>query len=327
MWASQLLTLNVADRIRSDIISDFTLVPNYDRVERIELVMFNCPEKGISVQTINVLTSSSLSEATLSLRTYKLLITSCDSLVRVCITQFTNQSDSVIYLRFIPPTGSTWAHLAEVVFHGRGSMCPPDAIITTLITDTTTLVSTTPQPATTTLDATSDATSAQPPSSPAPSPSSTTIIIVIVSISCVVLLIVCLLAAVLILWRCYYVKHHNTSQLTADGEGHTHSHTQPVTLCEETGQVYYSTVQEVVPQDPEDMYSHISRNNAANKNPLTSGAEFGEYSTLFNENILEVQPGQEGNGRAVDQMAQDDKKAVHTCENDTLVDQLYAQVD
>jgi hypothetical protein len=38
----------------------------------------------------------------------------------------------------------------------------------------------------------------------------------------VVLLIVCLLAAVLFLWRCYYVKHHkyNTSQHTAEGEGH-----------------------------------------------------------------------------------------------------------
>jgi ribonucleotide reductase alpha subunit len=76
------------------------------------------------------------------------------------------------------------------------------------------------------------------------------------------------------------------------------------------------------------MYSHISRNSAANKKPLTSGAEFGEYSTLFNENRLEVQPGlniEREEGRST--VAQDDKKAVHTRESDTPVDQLYAQVD
>jgi hypothetical protein len=75
------------------------------------------------------------------------------------------------------------------------------------------------------------------------------------------------------------------------------------------------------------MYSHISRNSAANKKPLTSGAEFGEYSTLFHQNIPEAQPRREGSGRAVDQITQDDKKAVHTQEGDTPVDQLYAQVD
>ena len=59
----------------------------------------------------------------------------------------------------------------------------------------------------------------------------------------------------------YYVKHHkhNTSHHPAVGEGHinTHSHPPPVTLCEETGQVYYSTPQEVVPQESNDTYSHI----------------------------------------------------------------------
>jgi hypothetical protein len=129
MWASQLLTLNITVLSRSDIISDFTSVPNYAGVERIELVMFNCPDKGISVQTINILTSSSLSDSTSLLLSVNEPITSCDSLVRVCLSQLITQP--VIYLRFSPPPGSTWAYLAEVEFYGSSSTCQPDTIIST----------------------------------------------------------------------------------------------------------------------------------------------------------------------------------------------------
>jgi hypothetical protein len=137
MWASQLLTMNVTVANRRYIISDFISVPNYDRVERIELVMFNCPEKGISVQTINIFASSSLSAELSSLVSSNILITSCDSLVRVCISQFTTQP--VIYLWFTPPPRATWAFLAEVEFYPRGSTCQPDTIITTPTTTTTTM--------------------------------------------------------------------------------------------------------------------------------------------------------------------------------------------
>jgi hypothetical protein len=293
MWASQLLTLQTTDVARRDIISDFTSLPTYVGVQRIELMMLNCPEKGISVQTINILSAPSLSESPSLFGTLNVLITSCDSLVRVCIPQSTTQP--VIYVRFIPPPGSTWAHLAEVEFHDSDSMCPPDALTTAPPQVATTLVGIT---------------------HPTPT-SSATIVIAVVSASCVVLLIVCLLAAVLILWRCYYVKYHQNNT-TAEGEGHTHSHTQPVTLSEETGQVYYSTAQEVAPQDSEDMYSHISRNSAAKEQPVSSSAGFREYSTLFYDEC----------GIKADQAVQDDrKKAVRTCEGDMPVDQLYAQVD
>jgi hypothetical protein len=129
MWASQLLTFNVTVPSRRDIISDFTLDPTYVGVERIELVMFNCPEKGISVQTIEALASSSLSAGLSSLGFSNVLIASCDSLVRVCISQFTTQP--VIYLRFNPTPGFTWAFLAEVEFYGQGSTCQPDTILST----------------------------------------------------------------------------------------------------------------------------------------------------------------------------------------------------
>ena len=124
------------------------------------------------------------------------------------------------------------------------------------------------------------------------SSSSSITVIISASIGCVVLLIVCLLAAVLILWRCYYVKHHkhNTSHHPAVGEGHvnTHSHPPPVTLCEETGQVYYSTPQEVVPQESNDTYSHahqdtITGRGASKKSrgdTVAEDVEMGGYSML-----------------------------------------------
>jgi hypothetical protein len=127
MWASQLFTLQATVFSRREVIMDFTSVPNYEAVWAIELVMFNCPEKGISVQTITIL-SAPLSLSTLGAFNVP-NITSCDSLVRVCIPVST--TDPVIALRFNPPPGSTWVHLAEVEFYGNGSTCPSDTITTT----------------------------------------------------------------------------------------------------------------------------------------------------------------------------------------------------
>ena len=47
-WASQLLTLRPFDG-NSEITFEFTGSPN---IERVEVVMFNCPQWGIGVQTI-----------------------------------------------------------------------------------------------------------------------------------------------------------------------------------------------------------------------------------------------------------------------------------
>ena len=48
MWASQLLTMNNT----TDITFDFQATPGYVGVARVEVVMFNCPEWGISVDEI-----------------------------------------------------------------------------------------------------------------------------------------------------------------------------------------------------------------------------------------------------------------------------------
>ncbi len=52
MWASQLLTINIESDSyitdETDITFEFQVTPDYVRVERVEPVMFNCPEWGIS---------------------------------------------------------------------------------------------------------------------------------------------------------------------------------------------------------------------------------------------------------------------------------------
>ena len=129
MWASQLLTLETSNEF---IVSELTVV-----VERIEFVMFNCPEWGISTQVIRLFTATSTSGNISPPQTFNVpTITSCDSLVRTCISQIIQQP--VIYLEFNPPPDSTWTHLAEVTFYSTGT-CPPDTIIPSLpLSDDTT---------------------------------------------------------------------------------------------------------------------------------------------------------------------------------------------
>ena len=143
MWADQLLTLSTTNQVRRDITFDFIATPGFIGVVRVQLVIFNCPERGISVQTVRLLTASSLSGDRSVVGTFNVPnITSCDSLVRICISQ--NIEQPVIALEFIPSPGSNWTHLAEVTFYGSGS-CPPDTITTASPPDTTTP----PQPRTT----------------------------------------------------------------------------------------------------------------------------------------------------------------------------------
>ena len=294
----QLLPLQLHNPAGEGIISIFTNTPNYEGVERVELAMFNCPEWGTEVQNIRLLASTSVPARSV-VGTFSPNITSCDSLVKV----FTHIKDlqmdhiitePVIRLLFIPASGSNRTYLAEVGFYGDDS---PETIVTAVTippTDTTmppppTMYTTALQPLDNTTTPPPD-NNTPPPLDIAPSiPSSSPITAIAASIGCVVLLIVCLLAAVLILWRCYYVKHNN-SHHPAVGEGHinTHSHPPPVTLCEETGQVYYSTTQEVVPQESNDTYSHIHHDTITGRgaskksreDTVAEDMEMGGYSLL-----------------------------------------------
>ena len=153
------------------------------------------------------------------------------------------------------------------------------------------------------------------------------------------------------------------------GEGHanTHSHPPPVTLCEETGQVYYSTPQEVVSQESNDTHSHTHHDTntgsgaskKSRENTVTENVEMGGYSMLSygdrpqdggldnqNEEILLMPAKQDKKSEVIGDdglhamsvyqpCTKVDKKKekdgdtthLHTPEADTPVDQLYAQVD
>ena len=139
MWANQLLTINTTANTVNYITFDFT---NTSGVRRVEVVMFNCPEWGISVTTIFLFSATSTSGS----RTYVTGISptsnSCDSLVRVCISHNVSSTRPVLNLVFTVPSTSNWVHLAEVTFYASSSTCPPDTIITPLTTTPPTTQST-----------------------------------------------------------------------------------------------------------------------------------------------------------------------------------------
>ena len=151
MWASQLLTINTTTNT-AEITFDFTNTPDYTGVERVEAVMFNCPEWGISVRNIAFFSASSISGTGRFLTSIFPTTTSCDSLVRVCISHNVSSIRSLLTLVFTLPSTSNLVHLAEVTFYASGSTCLPDTITTPLTINSTT--ASFPIPTTTALNST-----------------------------------------------------------------------------------------------------------------------------------------------------------------------------
>ena len=127
MWASQLLTIQTT-RSLTTVIFDFNDTPGYDRVERVEVVMFNCPQWGIASTFINLLGATARGRlfSVFGLTSVSSL-TSCDSFVRVCLSAPVSQP--LIGLQFTLDQDSDWMHLAEVTFYARNSTCPPNVIL------------------------------------------------------------------------------------------------------------------------------------------------------------------------------------------------------
>ena len=119
MWASQLLTINTTAN-PAKITLDFTTTPDYTGVYTgvgiVEMVMFNCPEWGISIKTISLFSATSVSGSRTFLTTILPTTTSCDSLVRVCVS-YRKSIPPVLVLVFNGFSTSKWAHLAEVNFY------------------------------------------------------------------------------------------------------------------------------------------------------------------------------------------------------------------
>ena len=132
-WASQLLTIWTNGISTHQIICQLGRPADFGGVNTVEIVLFNCPEWGISVQTISVLLGQIRLDPPPGGSSYhdvinkNITLTSCSSLVRVCVP--VNTLLTLIALQFLPTPDSHWVHLAEVRFNGRDSTCLPDAVL------------------------------------------------------------------------------------------------------------------------------------------------------------------------------------------------------
>ena len=127
-WASQLLTIRSNN---TDLHSNFFNPPEgFDGLSRAELVLFNCPQWGISVQNITVLAGDGIMAGFANLT-----VTSCDSLVRLCMNINVDRFDAEgIDLGFVTPDGSEWIHIAELEFYEFG-VCSSDQFVITSPTE------------------------------------------------------------------------------------------------------------------------------------------------------------------------------------------------
>ena len=126
MWANQLVTLHT-NASSTTFIPDFSDTPEFTIVGRIEVVLFNCPQYGIGVQSITLLRGedgSPVSDVNIPIDP---LLSSCDSLVRVCLNVFSESSFSG--LQFDLAENATWVHLGELTFYPSDrSPCTTDVV-------------------------------------------------------------------------------------------------------------------------------------------------------------------------------------------------------
>jgi len=112
MWASQLFTLQPAGGTINITFNSEIFSP-----QRVEVVLFNCPQRGISVQDISLHNQQGPLGSTNS------IVSSCDSLVTVCFIRVTTALISNFSVRFTIQDASSWVYLAELRFFSDGSTC------------------------------------------------------------------------------------------------------------------------------------------------------------------------------------------------------------
>ncbi len=263
MWASQLLTINT-DSPTIDITFDFEATPGYVGVQRVEVVMFNCPEGGISVDSITLYGSNTTTSIGSALTTISPTITSCDSLVRVCISRPVSSTLTALILRFQLSSASTWVHLAEVSFYENSLTCLSDSILESPTkSEANVSVPTTTLRNGNTDTETPPETTETAPTDTETAPSTITIATIIVVLFIIIIIVVVTIIVVVICVRAYSSRHK--INITISGEGHTASLGHPhideshskFSLCEETGQVYYSTALSKEDDSLDQMYNQV----------------------------------------------------------------------
>ena len=270
MWASQLITLGSAENERRSIPLTFEFdSPEYTGVGEVQVIMFNCPDWGLAVQSIRLQNSGG--ESVLS--SSRVLNSSCTSLVTVMLCSQSRFTSSESRLLFDLQPNSDRVYIAELAFFPTAAICE-----TAPLGDATVSIPADTIPSTTEIQTVHSNTST-------PTEASSELnhfTIILAAALAGVFITVCLLAAVLILWRCYCVKHHkhNTSHHPAVGEGHD-SHPPPVTLCEETGQVHYSTSTAAEREDSSLEYSYVQRETLLMcERPKPLNSQSGEYDVI-----------------------------------------------
>ena len=137
-WADQLFTMRRTGTGMSRIILSFEVEPTiYDRVE---LAVFNCPERGIYTPVVNVYVDLSFrperdDDGTLTNfnTNQALLNTSCDHLIRFCVEFSGGVSVPYFNLEFPYQTNSnsSFVFLGEVTFlRNAAEPCGPPELIT-----------------------------------------------------------------------------------------------------------------------------------------------------------------------------------------------------
>ena len=138
MWARQLLTFDTSVSSASITFnftsaSDNNGITTYTGLESIEVVIFNCPIRGIGTNNIAVIADGS----DINTIFFGQNSTSCDYLVRACMDQAVSTTSQIITLNF----NSVFQRLyvAEISFYSSiNRQCSPVGPITTSVITTTT---------------------------------------------------------------------------------------------------------------------------------------------------------------------------------------------
>ena len=127
-WASQLFTLRRSGTDAMTVTFDVE-IGNRDRVE---LAVFNCPERMIGASSLSVYSNTvfNIPQTRRLIANKTLTDTSCNHLIKFCVEFTSGTGLQFLILEFPYQTNSNWVFLGEVTFlDGGSSACDPPELI------------------------------------------------------------------------------------------------------------------------------------------------------------------------------------------------------
>ena len=147
-WARDLYTVERGSTPFISIGYDFCCPA---RVRRVELVLFNCPQRSIRAGSIEIYADAAVNfprsdpasvGVTVGSRLFSNGVNSCENLYRVCVS-LSGAQVPIYYIVFPNTVGSDRVYLAETIFYTDTSTCGPDTLVTEPVTPAISLVATT----------------------------------------------------------------------------------------------------------------------------------------------------------------------------------------